>query len=61
MNLRFASSTDCLAMTFRIPTIQLAELSVKEIAERNLFPIGQFYLRTFEPLTEPKAKSFLEA
>jgi hypothetical protein len=52
---------DGQAVTLRIPTIRLAELSVKEIAERNLFPIGQFYLRTFEPLTEPKAESFLEA
>ena len=31
-------------VTLQIPTIRLAELSVKEIAERNLFPIGQFYL-----------------
>jgi hypothetical protein len=48
-------------VTLRIPAICLAELSLKEIAERNLLPIGQFYLRTFEPLTESKAESFLEA
>jgi hypothetical protein len=44
-----------------IPTVRLAELSAKEIADRNLFPIGQFYLRTFEPLTNPKAERFTEA
>ncbi|MDR1320294.1 MAG: hypothetical protein LBK56_02555 [Gracilibacteraceae bacterium] len=52
---------DGQAVTLRIPTIRLADLSVKEIAARNLLPIGQFYLRTFEPLTESKEKDFLEA
>jgi hypothetical protein len=52
---------DGQAVTLQIPTIRLAELSVKEIMERNLFPIGQFYLRTFEPLTNPKKEDFLEA
>ena len=45
----------------KVPTIRLAELSVEEIARRNLFPIGQFYLRTFETLTENKVESFLKA
>jgi hypothetical protein len=34
-------------VTLRVPVTRLADLSVKEIAERDLFPIGQFYLRTF--------------
>jgi len=45
----------------QIPAIQLGNLSIKEIAERDLLPIGQFYLRTFEPLTQSKARDFQEA
>jgi hypothetical protein len=41
-----------------VPTTQLTELSVREIAERNLFPIGQFYLQKFEPLTENNLDDF---
>jgi hypothetical protein len=44
-----------------IPTIRLTELSVKEMAERNLLPIGQFYLRTFEPLSKHKLEDFKKA
>jgi hypothetical protein len=29
-----------------------------QIKERNLFPIGQFLLRTFEPLTAGKVEDF---
>jgi hypothetical protein len=52
---------DGQSVTLKVPSIRLAELSVDEIAERNLFPIGQFYLRTFEPLTERKLDDFAEA
>ena len=52
---------DGQSVTLNIPTVRLAELSVKEIAERNLFPIGQFYLRTFEPLTAHKFEGFSSA
>ncbi|MDR3164993.1 MAG: hypothetical protein LBU13_05395 [Synergistaceae bacterium] len=52
---------DGQTVTLDIPTIRLAELSVKEMAERNLFPIGQFYLRTFEPLTKRKLEDFKKA
>jgi hypothetical protein len=45
----------------KVPTLHLADLSVKEIAERDLFPIGQFYLRTFGTLTEDKVESFRAA
>jgi hypothetical protein len=45
----------------RVPTVRLADMSVEEIAENNLFPIGQFYMRTFEPLTNQKAEIFKEA
>jgi len=48
-------------VTLQVPVIRLAELSVEEIAERDLLPIGQFYLRTFETLTEGKAERFREA
>ena len=48
-------------VTLKIPTIRLAELSIEEIVKRDLLPIGQFYLRTFETLTENKVESFLEA
>jgi hypothetical protein len=41
--------------------IQLAELSVQEIASRDLLPIGQFYLRTFETLTKGKVDGFRTA
>jgi hypothetical protein len=41
-----------------IPTVRLKDLSVKEISERGLFPIGQFYLRIFEPLTKQKLEAF---
>jgi hypothetical protein len=47
--------------TLEIPTIRMAELSVKEIMKRDLMPIGQFYLRTFEPLTDSKADDFQSA
>ena len=48
-------------VSLKIPTIRLAELSIEEIARRNLMPIGQFYLRTFETLTESKVERFIEA
>ena len=47
-------------VALKIPAIRLAELSVGEIAKRNLFPIGQFYLRTFETLNEGNIDSFLK-
>jgi hypothetical protein len=48
-------------VTLKVPTIRLSDLSVREIAERNLFPIGQFYMRTFEPLNKSKLDGFREA
>ena len=48
-------------LSVQIPVIKLAELSIREIAERNLLPIGQFYLRTFETLTAKKIDNFKEA
>jgi hypothetical protein len=48
-------------VTLKVPTIRLSDLSIKEIGERNLLPIGQFYLRTFETLTKDKVGSFLAA
>jgi hypothetical protein len=48
-------------VSLKIPTIRLAELSIEEIARRNLLPIGQFYLRTFETLTKSKVEKFIEA
>jgi hypothetical protein len=47
-------------VTLQVPSIRLAELSVDEIAQRDLFPVGQFYLRTFEPLTANKLDRFAE-
>jgi hypothetical protein len=52
---------DGQSVELRVPSIRLAEMSVEEIAERDLFPVGQFYLRTFEPLTERKLDGFAEA
>jgi len=48
-------------VTLKVPTIRLAELSVSEIAKRDLLPIGQFYLRTYEKLTQGKVAGFLDA
>jgi len=48
-------------ISLQVPVIRLAELSVKEIAQRNLLPIGQFYLRTFETLNEQKVEDFRAA
>ena len=48
-------------VSLKIPTIRLGELSVAEIVRRNLMPLGQLYLRTFETLTENKVESFIEA
>jgi len=48
-------------VTLKVPAIRLADLSVEEIARRNLLPIGQFYLRTFEPLTKRKVDAFQTA
>ena len=48
-------------VSLMIPVIRLNELSIEEIVKRNLMPIGQFYLRTFEKLTESKVESFLKA
>jgi len=45
-------------VTLKVPTIRLAELSIREIADRNLLPIGQFYLRTFNKLTPKKEQKF---
>ena len=47
-------------VALQVPTIRLADLSVKEIAERDLLPIGQFYLRTYETLTKSNENSFKE-
>jgi hypothetical protein len=52
---------DGQSVTLRIPSIRLAELSVDEIVARGLLPIGQFYLRTFEPLTKHGIEGFAEA
>ena len=49
---------DGQTVALSVPVIRLSDLSVKEIAERNLFPIGQFLLRKFYPLTAKKEKSF---
>ena len=48
-------------VTLQIPTIRLSEMSVEEIARRNLLPVGQFYMRTFEPLDKRKVEKFREA
>jgi flagellar biosynthesis/type III secretory pathway protein FliH len=48
-------------VTLKIPTIRLSEMSIKEMSERNLFPIGQFYLRKFEPLTKKNIEEFRTA
>jgi hypothetical protein len=48
-------------VTLKIPAIHLTDLSLKEIAQRDLFPIGQFYLRTIEPLTDSKIPDFRAA
>jgi hypothetical protein len=48
-------------VTLKVPTIRLSDLSVREISERNLSPIGQFYMRTFEPLNKSKLDGFREA
>jgi len=48
-------------VALEVPVIRLAELSVDEIARRNLLPIGQFYLRSFETLTKQKVQRFQEA
>jgi len=48
-------------VSLQVPTILLGEMSIEEIARRDLFPIGQFYLRTFEPLTKNKIDAFREA
>jgi hypothetical protein len=48
-------------VTLKIPAIRLAELSIREIAERDLFPMGQFYLRTFEsPSKRKSGEDFFE-
>jgi len=44
-----------------IPTIHLAKLSIEEIVKRDLLPIGQFYLRSFEKLTKKKLAAFKTA
>ena len=48
-------------VVLKVPTIRLADMSIQEIADRDLLPIGQFYLRTFETLTESKLDSFRAA
>ena len=48
-------------VTLDIPVIKLADLTIEEMARRDLFPIGQFYLRTFELLTENKVEDFRAA
>jgi len=48
-------------VSLQVPTILLGEMSIEEIVRRDLFPIGQFYLRTFEPLTKNKVEAFKEA
>ena len=48
-------------VTMKVPTIHLADLSVEEIARRNLLPIGQFYLRRFDILTKEKVEDFKTA
>jgi len=48
-------------VTLKAPTYRLGEMSIEEIVNRNLLPIGQFYLRSFEPLTKGKVEKFKEA
>ncbi len=48
-------------VTLNVPVMCLGDLSVQEIAERNLLPVGQFYLRTFDPLTKKNMNDFKTA
>jgi hypothetical protein len=52
---------DNQTVVYEVPTIRLGELTIKEIAERDLFAIGQFYLRTFEPITKANQDDFNKA
>jgi hypothetical protein len=45
-------------VSLKVPAIHLGDLSIKEISERNLLPIGQFYLRTFGAVTEKNIEDF---
>jgi hypothetical protein len=47
-------------VALKVPTIRLAELSVEEIAQRDLLPIGQFYMRTFGTLNKKNIERFLK-
>ena len=47
-------------ITLNVPAVLLADMSVEEIARRNLFPIGQFYLRTFGKIGERNYEAFRE-
>jgi hypothetical protein len=39
-------------ISLQVPTLHLLDLSIKEISERNLLPIGQFYLRAYKKATK---------
>jgi len=41
-----------------VPVIRLEDLSVAEIRRRHLMPVGQFKLRTFEPLNKRNIDEF---
>ncbi|MCL1914910.1 MAG: hypothetical protein FWG10_13820 [Eubacteriaceae bacterium] len=42
----------------QVPVISLENMSVEDMADNCLFPIGQFYLRTFDPLSNKKIDAF---
>jgi hypothetical protein len=48
-------------VTVEVPSIRIGDLSVEEIAKRDLFPIGQFYMRSFEPLANRDVETFRKA
>jgi len=48
-------------VTLKVPTLHLSDLTIKEVAARNLLPIGQFYLRRFDKLTEGQVEHFRDA
>jgi hypothetical protein len=48
-------------ITLEIPTVRLSDMSIAEMSKRNLFPVGQFYLRKFEPLTSKNRDEFIKA
>ncbi|MCL2222686.1 MAG: hypothetical protein FWC20_09685 [Oscillospiraceae bacterium] len=48
-------------VTLKVPTLHLSDLTIKEVAARNLLPIGQFYLRMFDKLTQEQVDHFRDA